>query len=191
MPAKPDALAAAACLLVERIRLLSLSKPPRCSAAAPSHPVFRCHYLNTLLIRPWSTEVCSHWSSAHSTWDIYMTLFAGRGHERHDSLLESSCWNLPAVCGTTLHKRMTKSWEKLHVEQIKASLLHSFQALATGDAAALHLQPALQLVSHGQQQTPGEAACPKIRTKKKKKKGQSLLLLHFHYITCMPCFFFW
>lgn len=65
--AKPDALAAAASLLAERIRLLTLSKPPRCSAAAPSHPVFRCHYLNTLLIRPWSTEVCSHWSSAHST----------------------------------------------------------------------------------------------------------------------------
>lgn len=128
--AKPDALAAAASLLAERIRLLSLSKAPRCSAAAPSHPVFRCHYLNTLLIRPWSTEVCSHWSSAHSTWDIYMTLFprGDRGRERHDSLLESSCWNLPALCGTltALHKRMTKSWGKLQVEQIKASLSHSF-----------------------------------------------------------------
>lgn len=89
-PAKPDALAAAASLLAERIRLLSLSKPPRCSAAAPCHPVFRCHYLNMLLIQPWSPEVCSHWSSAHSTWTIEMALFPGgdRGHE-HNSLLES------------------------------------------------------------------------------------------------------
>lgn len=78
--AKPDTLAAAASLLAERIRLLSLSKPPGRSAAAPSHPVFRCHYLNTLLIRPWSTEVCSHWSSAHSTRDIYITAFPG-GHD--------------------------------------------------------------------------------------------------------------
>lgn len=101
--AKPDALAAAASLLTERIRLLSLSKPPHCSAAAPSHPVFRCHYLNTLLIRPWSTEVCSLWSSAHSTWDIYMTLFPGRGGtgDVNDTThcLKAS-WNLPPFCGT-------------------------------------------------------------------------------------------
>jgi len=77
--ARPDALAAAASLLAERIRRLSLSKPPRCAAAAPSHPVFRCHYLNMLLIRPWSREVCSHWSSAHSARGIYMAVFRGAG----------------------------------------------------------------------------------------------------------------
>lgn len=38
---------------------------------------------------------------------------------------------------------MTKSWEKLQVEQIKASLLHSFQTLVTGDTAALHPAPAV------------------------------------------------
>lgn len=124
-----------------------------------------------------------------------MTLFPGRdrGRERHDSLLESSCWNLPALCATltALHKRMTESWEKLQVEKIKASLLHSFQALATGDTAALHLQlciQPLQLVSHGKQQTPSEAACSNVRT----KTGQLLLLLYFDYIKRAPvtAFFF-
>lgn len=79
-PAEPHALAAAASLLADRIRLLSLSKPPDCSAAAPSHPAFRCHYLNMLLIRPQSTEVCSLWSSARSTGDFYFTVFPG-GHD--------------------------------------------------------------------------------------------------------------
>lgn len=157
--AKPDALAAAASLLAERIRLLSLSKPPRCSAAAPSHSVFRCHYPNMLLIQPWSTEVCPHWSSAHSTWGIHMTAFPvgdNRRPKHHNLLLESSCWKLPALCGTlaALHKRMTKSWEKLQAEQIKGSLLH----------VQLCIQ-LLQLVSHGRQQTHSEAACCNIRTK--------------------------
>lgn len=51
---------------------------------------------------------------------------------------------------------MSKPREKLQVEQMKASLLHSFQAAATGAAAAL--QPALQRVSPAQQQRPGGAA---------------------------------
>lgn len=58
---------------------------------------------------------------------------------------------------------MSKPREKLQVEQTKASLLHSFQAAATGAAAALGL---------------------------KAKTGQSLLLLHFYYIksTCNMIF---
>lgn len=71
-----------------------------------------------------------------------MAMFPGedRGHKQHNSLLESFCWNLPFLSGTLtgLHKRMTKLWEKLQVEQIKVSLLHSFQALAGGDSAVLH-----------------------------------------------------
>lgn len=71
-----------------------------------------------------------------------MAMFPGedRGHKQHNSLLESFCWNLPFLSGTLtgLHKRMTKLWEKLQVEQIKVSLLHLFQALAGGDSAVLH-----------------------------------------------------
>jgi len=80
---------------------------------------------------------------------------------------------------------MTKLWEKLPVEQIKASLLHSFQALATGDAAAPHLQlrsQPLQLASHGEQQPPREAAASNVRT----TTGQLLLLLHFEHTKRTP-----
>lgn len=69
-----------------------------------------------------------------------------RGHEQHNSLLESFCWNLPFLSGTLtgLHKGMTlshKNCEKLQAEQIKISVLHSFQDLAGSDNTVFHPQP--------------------------------------------------
>lgn len=181
--AKPDALAAAASLLAERIRLLSLSKPPRCSAAAPSHPVFRCHYLNTLLIRPRSTEVCSHWSSAHSTWDIYMTMFPGRdrGRERHNSLLGSSCW----TCLLSVELCASQKNDLSHGRSCKLNKSKSHYCIHSKPSQLVTLQlciQPLQLVSHDKQQTLSKAACSTIRT----KTGQLLPLLYFDYIKCTP-----
>lgn len=136
-----------------------------------------------------SLELCpQHMGYLH---DFVSGAGGDRGCEWHNSLLESFLelasflWN--SDCTSWLsHGRSCR------LNKSKPRYLHSFQTLATGDTAALHLQlciQPLQLVSHGKQQTPSKAACSNIRT----KTGPLLLLLYFDYIKCTPvtAFFLW
>lgn len=88
-----------------------------------------------------------------------MAVFPGgdRGHEQHNSLLESFCWNLPFLTGTLtgLHKRMTELWEKLQVEQSKVSLLHSSKPLQVLTVQSCSHSPATTAPAPGE---PWEAA---------------------------------